>query len=94
MTIKQQLAVIAASILLAALLIAAFPAKAQQQEKMLPGEDQDRLQVAVEQANQMQAGIVVNAARVRAQGREIDRLNGEIKAIREKCGQPCKDEKK
>lgn len=71
----------------------AIPAFAQQ-DKMLPGEDRDQAAVMFETITQMQGGIVANAARVRAQQREIDRLNGEVKALKDKCGQPCEDPKK
>ena len=71
----------------------AIPAFAQQ-DKMLPGEDTDQASVMFETITQMQGGVVANAARVRAQQREIERLNGEVKSLKEKCGDRCEEPKK
>jgi hypothetical protein len=75
------------------LVLTAFAALAQQ-DKPLPGEEQDRMQVLFETNQQLQSGIVVNAARVRAQDREIKRLEAEAKTLREKCGDRCEEPKK
>lgn len=62
-----------------------------QQERLLPGEDGDRLQVLFESNQQLNAAVVTNAARVRSQQREIDRLTAELKSVTEKCGAACKE---
>jgi hypothetical protein len=72
------------------LALTAFAALAQQ-DKPLPGEEQDRMQVLFETNQQLQSGIVVNAARVRAQDREIERLKNELKTLRQKCAERCED---
>ena len=81
-------------ILAIVLMVFSVLAFAQQEPKMLPGEDKDQAAVMFETITQMQGGIVANAARVRAQQREIDRLAAENKALKTKCGKPCEEQEK
>ena len=76
--------VIAAALLFAATIVTA-------QEQPLPGETDDRINVLAEHNQQLSDALVINAARARAQKREIDRQLLVINDLRKKCGDPCKE---
>ena len=52
-----------------------------------------RLRIAAEQRNNAANGEIVNAAKVLDLTDEVKRLESELKAAKEKCGEPCKDAK-